>query len=162
MAFTFDPLASTLLTAPAASISISAIPSTYTDLVLVLVGSDTNTSNGYCKVQVNGDTGTNYSRVYVAGTGTATSGGRGNSLTEFYVDFGSGTNIGRGMIHFMSYSQANTNKVMLVAGGNAAGSIIRQVALWRSNAAISSIVLSASSTTIAADTRVDLFGVKAA
>lgn len=162
MALTFDPIGSTSLAAVASTITFSGLGSGYTDLMLVIVAPDTTVAGGYCLVRVNQDSGANYSRLHFAGNGSAVSTGRGNSLNEGYVDFGSVAEPGRGVIHFMSYAQTNTFKSMLISGGARSSSVVRQMVLWRSTAAITSIQLIAPSTTFAVNTRVDLFGIKAA
>ena len=56
---TMTPIATNTLTAVASSVTFSSIPSTYTDLVLVLQGSFDSADD--VRFRFNGDTGSNYS-----------------------------------------------------------------------------------------------------
>jgi hypothetical protein len=53
-------IAKTVLGSPAASITFSTIPGTYTNLLLVVNGSSSNSSQDDVRAQFNGDTGSNY------------------------------------------------------------------------------------------------------
>ena len=67
---TYTKIASTTLGTAAASYTFNSIPSTYTDLVLV--ANIQQVTNGEdVAIQFNTDTGTNYSRIYVCGSGSS-------------------------------------------------------------------------------------------
>lgn len=73
MPSTYELVSSNVLTTAASSVTFSAIPSTYTDLVLRASarGSDSG-NNAPFNIQINGDTGSNYSRIRTYGyNGTA-------------------------------------------------------------------------------------------
>jgi hypothetical protein len=63
---TYEAIASTTLTATASSIDFTSISSTYTDLILVCYLQD---SGGASYIRVNNDSGSNYSRTIVYGSG---------------------------------------------------------------------------------------------
>ena len=65
---TYTPLARTTLSSAAASVTFSNISGSYTDLVLVV---STISVNGTAYMTVNSDTGTNYSRTFMYGTGSS-------------------------------------------------------------------------------------------
>jgi len=73
MANTYTLISSNVLSTATASVTFSAIPATYTDLVLRASarGSDAG-NNAPFNIQINGDTGSNYSRIRTYGySGTA-------------------------------------------------------------------------------------------
>lgn len=66
MPLTYTPINSLPLESSQATVTFSNIPQTYTDLVLVVSGFTTHTDDGARGyMQFNGDTGSNYSGVYL-------------------------------------------------------------------------------------------------
>lgn len=135
-------IATTTLTSSASSITFSSIPSTYTDLRLVFVG--TSAANAPGEMRFNGDTGSNYSRTYLQGNGSSASSSRDTSQT----------NISMGASAITSTPMMNTVDIFSYAGSifktclitssddrNGSGTVDRQVALWRSTSAINEIKL---------------------
>jgi hypothetical protein len=78
MPSTYTLISSNVLSSSAASVTFSAIPSTYTDLVLrVSARNDGATTTDNAKLEFNGDTSSaNYSWNYLRGTGSAASASR--------------------------------------------------------------------------------------
>jgi hypothetical protein len=73
MASTYTPIATTTLGSAATSYTFTSIPTTYTDLILIVNAKNASTGS-YPKMQVgNGsvDTGNNYSRTYLTGNAQA-------------------------------------------------------------------------------------------
>lgn len=159
MPVTYDKIATSTLGSAAASVTFSSVPGTYTDLVLVVAGGTTITTDIY--IEFNGDTATNYSRTYLAGDGSSASSGRNTSVTSipsFYIGSGQST----GYAHIMSYANTNVNKTILARSSSAGVFVVSGVGLWRSTAAINSIKVFVSGTTIAAGCTFTLYGIKAA
>jgi len=159
MPTTYEKIATNTLGSAAASVTFSSIPATYTDLVLVVAGGTTITTDIY--IEFNGDTATNYSRTYLAGDGSSASSGRNTSVTSipsFYIGSGQST----GYAHIMSYANTNVNKTILARSSSAGVFVISVVGLWRSTAAINSIKVFVSGTTIAAGCTFTIYGIKAA
>jgi len=76
----------TTLASPAASVTFSAIPGTYTDLVLSCTARSANSSQTSAfRVQFNSDTGTNYFWTFVLGFNGAVSSGNASSDTSIFV-----------------------------------------------------------------------------
>ena len=72
MANTYTLIASNTLGASAASVTFSAIPATYTDLVLRFSARSTNADYfDNVTLELNTDTGTNYSRTTIQGNGAS-------------------------------------------------------------------------------------------
>lgn len=69
MALTYEPIASTTLSATANTVTISSIPATYDDLRIIVTGNST-AANTY--MRLNGDSGNNYwfQDMYVNSSGT--------------------------------------------------------------------------------------------
>jgi len=137
---TYSPIATQTLSSTTASVTFSSIPQGYTDLVLVVAGG-TDASSGF-GIRFNSDTGSNYSRTYLTGTGSAASSGRDTSQSiadiSFNGLFGNNTNY-NAIINIMNYSNATTFKTAVSRSNNAATGVDAVVSLWRSTAAITSV-----------------------
>jgi hypothetical protein len=140
---TYVALASTTVSANAGPITFTSIPATYTDLVLVISG--TQATSGTVRIQFNGDTASNYSRTDLYGDGTSAASYRESNQT--YINFITlQTTQSNSISHIMNYANTTTNKTMLTryntpsSGVTAAG-----VMLWRSTAAINTITLTNTS-----------------
>jgi len=162
---TYDKIATTTLGSAASSITFSSIAASWTDLRLVLVDLDSNTSTQF--IQFNGDTVANYSLTLLAGNGTAASSTALTSQTSFALGswFGASTTIPNfSTVDIFSYT-GSTYKTSLVSNSydaNGSGGTYRSVALWRSTAAITSILISRSTGTFNAGTTATLYGIRAA
>jgi len=163
MTATYEKIATNTLSSAAATITFSSIPATYTDLVLVTSGNST-AANVYESLQVNGDTGSNYSRTYLSGDGSITDSGRNNSQTYFRFDAYSrvsatGRNIN--IININNYSNSTTYKTFLARSNNAALGVDAVVGLWRSTAAITSITIFMDINNWTSGSTFTLYGIKA-
>ena len=163
MATTYESIATQTLGSAAPSITFSSIPATYTDLRVVLVGSTTD--GAFLRIQLNGDTASNYSTTEIRGNGaTATS--DYSASTRFNVN-GASTIIGNIFIissDLFSYT-GSTFKTCLNAfsnDANGSGEVNRRVGLYRSTSAITSLLLSVSTGNYAIGTTATLYGIKAA
>jgi hypothetical protein len=138
---TYTPIETKSITGSPTSVTFSSIPSTYTDLVVVINGARSATND--IGVRLNGDTGTNYSRTILYGTGSAagsvTGGGANQGQADYYgtVDTTLGGSVQ--ILNFMNYSNTTTYKTFLVRSNNASLGVDALVNLWRSTAAINSI-----------------------
>lgn len=163
MPATYEPIATTTLSSAASNITFSSIGSGFTDLVLILNGT-VATADGLA-LQVNNNTATNYSNTFLAGNGSATSGGRTTTQTYIYLDnLGSlsATIPGFYRINFFSYS-GSTNKTILsetASDKNGSGTVERVVGLWRSTSAITSIkIFSQNGYNLNSGTTATLYGI---
>jgi hypothetical protein len=162
MAATYTPIASITLGAAVSSVTFSSIPSTYTDLVMTVetISSTTN----YPYVVLNGDTGTNYSKTWLTGTGSAASSGRDTSTAISYITANAASTTSSGFIsivHFMNYSNSTTNKTFLSRSNNAGSGVDLQVNLWRNTSAITSVQILANTGTFSAGSTFNLYGIQA-
>jgi hypothetical protein len=161
---TYTPIATTTLGSSAASYTFNSIPTTYTDLVLIINGSASTGTNMELQVG-NGsvDTGSNYSDTWLAGSGTSALSGRDapnypSVILSNYYNFQ-----GMTIINFMNYSNTTTYKTFLSRAGAADWATAAYVGLWRSTAAINTIkIASGGATTWNAGTSFTIYGISAA
>lgn len=160
MAVTYESIASNTLGSAQATVSFNSISGSYTDLILVVSGATSSGTQGIT-IQVNSDTGTNYSRTILQGDGSAAGSSRESNATTTALGV-LDTGLGNSIFHFMNYANTTTYKTIL-ARGNAAGSQTRAaVGLWRSTSAITSITLGLQANNFISGTIFALYGVKAA
>jgi hypothetical protein len=151
---TYEPIATA--TATGTTVTFNSIPQTYTDIHYVIY---TPTFGGVnTNMNFNSDTSTNYSFVQMYGeVGFSTPASfRGNNVTYCLSGVSDGTAAIRG--HIMNYSSTTTFKTLICRGGG--GRYIESsVSLWRSTAAITSILVGPN---LSSGTVVTLYGIKAA
>jgi hypothetical protein len=162
---TMTPIATNTLSSATNTITFSNIPQNYTDLMLVIVSS-TGSSDIDLYMQINGDTGTNYSWTALVGNGSTASSARSTSQSYARIGNMSGS-VGDNttLVDFLNYSNTTTNKTMIARGNNAAFLIESRLNLWRSTSAISSISVIGQysiSATLLAGSTLTLYGIKAA
>lgn len=166
MASTYEPIATTTLGSAASSITFSSIPSTYTDLIIVLIGTgSSNNQNMY--LTFNSDTGTNYSSTYLTGNGTAASSGRLPNNPNIYISAGVGFNTTTPAMRYVNiFSYAgSTYKTTLHSEStdlNGSGTTSMSVGLWRSTSAINTVALTQGSGNFNTGTTATIYGIKAA
>jgi hypothetical protein len=159
---TYEPIATTTLGSAATSYTFSSIPATYTDLVLVADMSATGTTN-FPGIRLNGDTASNYSRTYLNGDGTSVTSSRNSE--SYMTIFGNAIGASRAnfIVHFMDYANTTTFKTALSRKNDTSGVSGATASLWRSTAAINSILIaSQTSDTFSIGTTFTLYGIKAA
>lgn len=165
MPATYEPIATVTLGSTSSPITFSSIGATYTDLRLVLVGTN-NSAGQYVFMRLNSDSGTNYSQTGIFANGTSTSAytSPGSSLMGI-VDNPLSTTIPN-MQTFDIFSYAGSLfKTILMIGStdkNGSGSSEIAVGLWRNTVAITSVTLFPGSGTFNVGTSATLYGIKAA
>lgn len=178
MAATYEPIASQTLETSVASITFSSIPSTYTDLVLIGytrgTTADGYANNVYGRVQVNGDTGSNYSTTTLgtsnpSGTWTFYSGRttNGSRLAAWPIPNSTHASgiFGPLKLQIMSYANENVYKTALLQSGYASnltnydGPRI-EVGMWRSISTITSITIFLSAGNLESGSSFSLYGIK--
>jgi hypothetical protein len=168
MPATYEPIATNTLGTATSSVTFSSIPATYTDLKLIVMwrGTHSGSSNNLMG-QFNGDTGSNYSYTDISGSGSAATSFRGSSQTKMnfgYVSSTESTIFGMAIIDVFSYA-GSTNKTTLCSYSydrNGSGYVQRNVQLWRSTSAITSISILTNVSNFAVDSTFTLYGIKAA
>lgn len=166
MPSTYEPISTNTLGSAASSVTLSSIPSTYTDLVLVVTATNTGGLTDIF-LTINGDTGTNYSYTWLTTNATTTTSGRISStanLRNGYYGIPGTTSGYLSVTHLLNYSNTTTNKTFITSSGNVntGGGTDKIVALWRSTSAINSLQLRASTGTFGSGSTFTVYGIKAA
>jgi hypothetical protein len=170
MPSTYTLISSNVLSSSAASVTFSAIPSTYTDLVLRWSARDVSGAANYdIQCEFNGSGGTAYSTTQVYGNGSS-------AFSNFYSSAAYGrtgysessdstaSTFSNDVIYIPSYT-ASQNKPFSSAGATENNSTTSRVlvsamaSLWRDTSAITSIKLS-SGGTFAIGSSFYLYGIK--
>lgn len=157
---TYEPIATTTLGSATATVTFSSIPSTYTDLVLIFGGSVS--AFGNLRIQVNSDTGSNYSWTRLLGDGSTAVSDRGSNQTFINIAILDTNTIGNSIVHLQNYSNTTTYKTVLTRGNSTGTYLGANVGLWRSTSAINSVTVLAGTGNINSGTVVSLYGIKAA
>lgn len=157
---TYSSIATTTLSG--SSYTFSSIPSTYTDLILVIQGANSNVGNA--RWRLNGDTGTNYSWTGLGGTGSAASSTRVSNTATPQLDWYGYFDGTQSVLisHFMNYANTTTYKTVISRSNNANNGVATTVGLWRSTAAVNSISIISSNGNFDSGTTLTLYGITAA
>ena len=161
---TYEAIATTTLGSTANSFTFSSIPATYTDLKLVVVGTVNDATGAAAILQFNSDTTSNYSFVRLTADGSTLSTGRGGTT---YIAAGNWYTFQSGQpsmfdMDIFSYA-GSTFKTTLHSDTNdknGSGYNEKQVSLWRSTAAINTILFSVQSYLFNIGTTATLYGIK--
>ena len=168
MAITYEPIATTTTTTASPAVTFSSIPQTYTDLFLVISirANSTPTSFG-TGIRFNSDTGSNYSRTVVYGSGSSAVSFRDTNQTRIFYSAGSTTasqfNVIR--LNIMNYSNASIYKTVVARNDDISDVTSVSSALWRNTNAITSVTITPyddNSTGFATGSTFTLYGIKAA
>ena len=163
MPVTYHPIATQTLGSSTATVTFNSIPSTYTDLIIVINGAANASANG--QIQFNGDTGNNYSYTFLTGDGVSATSGRATSTSRIllnyygYFDTGYSTNM---ITQVQNYSNTTTRKTVLSRSNNASNGTAAVVGMWANTAAITSVTITTGSSTFTAGNTFTIYGIKAA
>ena len=158
---TYIALATTTLPSATSSITFSSIPAGYRDLVLVCSG--TTSVNATIITRLNGDSGNNYSWVYMRGNGsTAVSGANSSDTsiltgaTAYWIN-ASPTNT---VLQFLDYSATDKHKTVLCRNDGSTRASEATCSRWANTAAITQIAMTLTSGTFNTGT-FSLYGIEA-
>jgi hypothetical protein len=154
MPATYTLISSNVLTSSAASVTFSAIPATYTDLVVKISSrSDAAAIGNNIELQFNGDTATNYSTTTVGGNG-ATASSQNSSSNDHTAQFNgntganaTATTFSNTEVYIPSYTVSQNKPIggISASENNATtGFNAANAGLWRNTAAITSILINTS------------------
>jgi len=160
---TYTPIATTTLGSNQSTISLSSIPSAYTDLVVVASVGSTIPTEAYV-IRFNSDTGNNYSWTRLSGNGSAAASARSSNTSYISAfEIPSATDKGVQIIQLNNYSNTTTFKTALVRADAASYNAVAVVGLWRNTSAINSITISSSGTgNVVAGSTLTIYGILAA
>lgn len=161
---TYDLIASTTLAAATSEVVFNSLPQNYRDLILVMnVATSAGSNNG---IRFNSDSGSNYSRVWMAGGGTTHSGSE--TTTRIQLDYFGFSNTVLGeqvtITSVMDYSATDRHKTALIRNNkNGANTGAEAIAgRWANTAAITSLQvfsITGGGITFSAGSTFNLFGV---
>lgn len=166
MAITYEAIQTYTLGTAAQTVTFSSIPSTYTDLRLVIkAAATTGTIDTW--LYMNNDTGSNYSGTRVSGEGTTASSARYSSVAQNYDTNLSSINTSGALItHDIFSYTGSTNKTYLTTVSmdkNGSGVVHCYVKTWNSTAVINRLdYTAAAATTFSVGSCFTLYGIKAA
>lgn len=146
------------LAANSTTVTFSNIPQTFGDLVLTVNGLSVS-GESYYYSYFNSDTGANYSRVEMFGTGSSTGSGPHSNLIPITLHSSSPSNH---ILHVMDYSAADKHKSVLYRNNSisSGASVLAGTGRWANTAAINTIRLEGFSTaSFAAGCIISLYGV---
>jgi hypothetical protein len=171
MTATYEKIATTTLGTTSATISLSSIPSTYTDLVLI-ISARTNRSGQATdglNIKFNTDDGNNYSDTDLVGNGSNASSNRDTNSTRWLTNDAnlpaatatSGV-FSAIIVSLQNYANTNVYKTGLCRFNLASSNTGASVGLWRSTAAIDAITLiSRNNADFVSGSTFTLYGIKA-
>lgn len=156
---TYEPIQTVTLTSTQTEVNFTSIPQNYTDLVLVVAGSTTSATSLFMRVG-NGsiDTGTNYSVTRLYGNGSSASSDRLTSQDVIYLSTGNFTTANT-IVNLQNYSNTTTFKTMLYRLNMPAAFVGANINLWRSTAAINTIRVFVTSSTLTVGSTFTLYGI---
>lgn len=158
----YQPISTQTLTGSQATITFSSIPSTYTDLVLVIEGTTSGSSNNH-SVRFNSDSGANYSVTnYRANTAGTVTGRRSSSTNICISESGPLTNRFMITINVFNYANTSTYKTCSTKFDCYAASVEQTVGTWRGTSAINNVAVTAGADSFATGTTATLYGIVAA
>jgi hypothetical protein len=158
----YIPLANLTLATSVNSVLFSSIPGTYRDLVLVFVGKSTNgAGNDILSIQINGDTGSNYTWVRMNGDGSATDSFSQTSTVAGVVLIGNNSSpLPNAIYQFMDYSATDKHKTFLGRGNDSSTQVSATASRWANTAALTSIrVFPNSGSNYSVGSTFNLFGI---
>ena len=166
MPSTYQLISSNVLASSAASVTFSAIPSTYTDLVVRWSGRGDGATT--YNITFNGTGGTSYSHTRITGSGSAVSSGRGTSAAfiAYVASLEDSTYTANTFDSNEIYVPNYAGSASKPTGGggtmenNATGSFMNATAgLFSSTAAITSLTIAAASGNLVSGSSFYLYGI---
>jgi len=149
---TYTALANITLGSSASYVTLSSIPATYRDLVLVYSGSGTAPTEVWATL--NGSTA-NGSTVVMLGTGSAAQSGTSAAITIGTID----TTICNNIVQFMDYSATDKHKTILTRSNRAGAGTLAYATRWAITSAITSIAVVPQSGTFNSGHTFALYGI---
>ena len=161
----YDALASTTLSSTASTVTFSGIPTGYKHLQIRY--SLTAAGAADTTIRFNGDAGSNYSSHLLRGNASAglAQAYSYTSQSSAFVQFNIGYNTSVAVIDILDYQNINKNKtIRSIAGWDNGTSSNGEMDLWSgawyNTGAITSLVLTAATTTFSVNSTFALYGVK--
>lgn len=140
MAQAMTLISSQTLASAVHQVTIGSIPGTYRDLRLVVVGKmATGATAEGSSLRVNSDAGSNYSRVYMTGSGTGTGSSSNTTQTRMYTESWGTSEFIIFTYDWLDYAQTDKQKSVIYRANNPAGETMAHCGRWASTSAITQI-----------------------
>lgn len=160
---TYSTIATQTLGSASQSLTFSSIPSTYTDLRLVIRSS---MGGEIVAARFNSDSGSNYSCTNMYGTGSSLAQNRRSAFTEARLGIENFNTNSSGIVivDFMNYANTSMFKTYISKSDYPSQETNIRTGLWKSTAAINTILISSfnASWPYAAGSTFTLYGITAA
>lgn len=157
---TFDLISSTTISSPVTTITVSSIPQTYKDLVVVIEG-NSSTSIGGIAVYFNNYTGFDYDVSTLEANGSSRTSTNNQNANRAYTSFNYnfwGTTPRMNLIaQFNNYSSTSQYKSMISRANNPNNAVNLITNILKQTTAISSLRFDASN--FATNTTIKVFGI---
>jgi hypothetical protein len=171
MTVTYDLISTTTLSSTASGVTLSGIPSTFTDIRVVVEAQSTGTTDR-CYLTFNGvSTGGTYSWNSFLGSYSSSPSSLSTDNGDFLLMLSSTTRLCRDypnlfIVDVFQYARTDINKSVLIDYSTNSDSIqydIKQMicGLWKSTAAISSVGFNVNVNAFAIGSRFSVYGIKA-
>jgi hypothetical protein len=157
---TYTLIDSEVLASAAASVTFASIPADYRDLVLVITGTSSGAFNRLVSMQLNSDTGNNYSQVSMSGNGSDVTSSSGTS-DDLTVGALGTTSPAMGITQIMDYSATDKHKSLLIRQDNAGLFTLARAGRWANTSAVETIYLFPNADNFAAGSTFYLYGIEA-
>lgn len=143
MTATYVALKSTTLSVNTQTVTITGIPSTYSDIRVVIVPASSSGTNGI-RMRINGNTSSVYTSGYMYGNGSTATANMNSTSSNMTISYAIGisTTLGQQsyIIDFLDYANTTKEKNILFRNNFASGVVETGSGLWAvSNAAISEL-----------------------
>ena len=169
----YESIATATGTGSSSTITFSSIPSTYKSLQIRLLTRSTGSFiGGAIALQLNSDTGSNYTRHFLKGDGSAAAAFGATSQTSARInDASPGNNalanaMGVSIVDLHDYASSTKNKTIRAFSGmdlnSADGEIYLQSSVWLNTNAVTSISIFSTSGNLTTSTVISLYGIKGA
>ncbi len=151
----------------AANVEFTSIPGTYTHLQIRGIGAMTASGPDDFRVRFNSDTGNNYARHYIVGSGSTASAAGGGSVSFGLVGTNSlpttANTFGAAIVDILDYANTNKYKTIRSLAGydaNGSGYVGLSSALWQNTNAITTITLFPFTSTFPQYSTFALYGIR--
>jgi len=141
---TYDLIASQVSNGTPSVITFSSIPATYRDLILVTSSPATGSGANQLIANFNSDTGTNYARVTMLGTGSSTSSDSTATGTSVIAGVRGTNSPTVGILQIMDYSATDKHKTCLCRTNISEFNVRADAFRWANTAAINTITVQLS------------------
>jgi hypothetical protein len=164
MPATYEPIQTYTHTGASTTlITLSSIPATYTDLLVVANVLYSANNGDYIGLRFNEDTSALYSSTPMVGNGTSTNSYRASGDTKIAFYASSTSTRTAVTIHINNYKSTTAFKSPLIRSSSVSSDNVEaRIGLYRSTSAISSLSIFFPVSSIAAGTEITIYGIKAA